>query len=84
MIDEHKTFKGFTNVSDNLNRKEYLKMADGDKLVAKIPLSWKKSFSHGVVIPPKMRNCSSCTKDILCDSCDILVNRKKKILSKFE
>ena len=39
VIDEHKTFKGFTNVSDNLDRKEYFKMADGDKLVAKVPLS---------------------------------------------
>ena len=40
VIDEHKTFKGFTNVSDNLDRKEYFKMFDGDNLVAKIPLSW--------------------------------------------
>ena len=32
IIDEHKTFKGFTNVSDNLDRKEYFNMADGGKL----------------------------------------------------
>ena len=32
VIDEHKTFKGFTNVSDKLGRKEYFKMLDGDKL----------------------------------------------------
>ena len=38
VIDEHKTFKGLTNVSDNLDRKEYFKMFNGDKLVAKIPL----------------------------------------------
>ena len=44
VINEHKTFKGFKDVSDKLNRKEYFKMADGDKLVAKIPLSWKKKF----------------------------------------
>ena len=67
VIDEHKTFKGFINVSDNLNRKEYFKMFEGDKLVAKVPLSWKKSYSYGVVIPHKMRNCNKCTKDILCD-----------------
>ena len=78
VIDEHKTFKGFTNVSDNLDRKEYFKMADGDKLVAIVPLSWKKSFSQGVVIPHKMRNCSDCTKDILCDDCDKLVNQNKE------
>ena len=53
-------------------------MADGDKLVAKLPLSWKKSFSHGVVIPHKMRNCNKCTKDQLCDGCDIIVNQRKE------
>ena len=39
VIDEHKCFKGFTNVSDNLDRREYFKMADGDNLIAKVPLS---------------------------------------------
>ena len=53
-------------------------MADGDKLVAKVPLSWKKSFSQGVVIPHKMRNCHYCKKDILCDICDELVNQRKE------
>ena len=77
-IDEYKTFKGFNNVSDNLDRKEYFKMADGDKLIAKIPLSWKKSFSQGVVIPRKMRNCNNCIKDVLCDDCDKLVNQNKE------
>ena len=78
VIDEHKTFKGFKDVSDKLNRKEYFKMADGDKLVAKIPLSWKNSFSQGVVIPHKMRDCHYCKKDILCDICDELVNQRKE------
>ena len=78
VIDEHKTLKGFTNVSDNLDRKEYFKMFGGDKLVAKVPLSWKKSFSQGVVIPHKMRNCHYCKKDILCDICDELVNQNKE------
>ena len=78
VIDEHKTFKGFKDVRDVLDRKEYFKMADGDNLIAKIPLSWKKSFSQGVVIPHKMRNCNNCTKDILCDDCDNLVNQKKE------
>ena len=57
-IDEYKTFKGFTNVSNNLDRKENFKLFDGDKLVAKVPLSLKKSFSQGVVISHKMRNCN--------------------------
>ena len=77
VINEHKTFKGFSNVSDNLDRKEYFKMADGDNLIAKAPSSWKKSFSQDI-IPHKMRNCSDCTTDSLCDSCDKLVNQKKE------
>ena len=78
VINEHKTFKGFTNVSDNLDRKDYFKMFNGDKLVAKVSLSWKKSFSMGVVILHKMRNCNKCTKDILYDECDILVNQNEE------
>ena len=39
VIDEHKTFKGFTNVSDNLDREEYFKKFEGDNLIAKVPLS---------------------------------------------
>ena len=53
-------------------------MANGDKLIAKVPLSWKKSFSQGVVIPHKMRYCLSCKENILCDDCDKLVNQKKE------
>ena len=37
-------------------------MFGGDKLIGKVPLSWKKSFSQGVSIPHKMRNCSNFQK----------------------
>ena len=40
-------------------------MFAGDNLIAKVPLSWKKSFSQGVVIPHKIRNWNKCRKDIL-------------------
>ena len=60
VVDEHKIFMGFSNLSDNLDRKEYFKMADGDNLIAKVPLSWKETFSQGVVIPHKMRYCTDC------------------------
>ena len=40
--DEHKTFKGYTNVSNNLDRKKYFKKFNGDKIIAKVPHSWKK------------------------------------------
>ena len=82
VIDDHKTFKGFTDVSDNLDRKECFNLANGGNLIAKVPLSWKKSFSQGDVIPHKMRNCSNCTKDILCDNCDKLVNQRKEFSAK--
>ena len=52
-------------------------MADGDNLIAKVPLSWKKSISQGVLIPHKMRYCTKCKKDILCESCDKLVIKRK-------
>ena len=53
-------------------------MFNGDKLVAKIRLSWKKSFSQGVVIPHEMGNCTNCQKDIICDRSDKLVNQRKE------
>ena len=53
-------------------------MANGNNLIPKVPLSWKKSFSQGVVIPHKMRICSDCKKDILCGQCDKLVNQRKE------
>ena len=54
-------------------------MFDGDKLIAKVPLNWKKSFSMGVVIPHKLRNCNKCAEDLLCDGCDKIVNQNKEI-----
>ena len=57
-------------------------MADGGKLIAKEPLSWKKSFSQGVVIPHKKKNCTDIKKDILCDICDKLVNQRKDFSAK--
>ena len=53
-------------------------MFEGDKLIAKVPLSWKKGFCHGLIIRHKMRNCKNCTKDISCDVCDKLVYQKKE------
>ena len=54
-------------------------MFEGDKLVAKVPLSWKNSFSQDVVIPHKLRNCTDCKEVILCDNCDRLVNQRKEV-----
>ena len=71
VIDQHVTFKSFTNESDNLNKKNFNK-ADGGKLFAKLPLSWEKSFSQGIVFPHKMKNFIDCKKlfYVMCDNCD--------------
>ena len=53
-------------------------MTDGGKLIAKIPLSWKKSYSQGVVILHKMRKCTNCKRNILCGECDKLENQRKE------
>ena len=78
VIDEHKIFKRFAKLSDNSERIEYFKMFECDKLIAKVPSSWKKSFSCGVTIPLNMRKCTDCRKDILCDGCDKLVNQNEE------
>ena len=57
--------------------KKYFKKFRGDKLGAKVTLTWKNSFSMGVVIPHNMRICNNCKKNILCVECDKLVNQKK-------
>ena len=54
-------------------------MLDGDKLLAKVTLSWKKSFSLGVVILHKLRNCNERKKASLCDNFDKLVNQNSKL-----
>ena len=56
-------------------------MVNGGKLIARVPLSWRKPFSQGVVIPHKMRNCTDLKNDILCDSCDKSVNQRKNFLA---
>ena len=78
IIDEHECFNCFTNVSDILKRKEFFKIINGDKLIAKAPLSWKKSFVTGVVSPHEKSNCGDCKKGILCGNCDKLLNQRKE------
>ena len=79
VIDQHRTFNGFTNVSDILDRQEFFKMYDGHKLITKVPSSWKKSSSMGVVNPHKITYCNTYSKDVLCDDCDKIVNQNKEL-----
>ena len=61
-----------------LRTEKKFRLFNGDKLIAKVLLSWKKSFSTGVVIPHKLKNCTDCEKVILCDNGDKIVNQKKE------
>ena len=67
------------NFFDNLDRKQYVILFDGDKLYAKVRLSWKKSFSYGIVIPHKMRDWKKCSENVSCDDCDKLKNQNREI-----
>ena len=54
IISEHKTFTGNSDVTRNLERKEYFEFIEDEKLVTKQALSSKKKqFDIGVTIPSK-------------------------------
>ena len=69
IIEEHKTFKGFGDVNRLLDTKKYFDMQQGKKVIGTFPLSWKKSFESGVVIPSKTRDCEICKDNNLCEDC---------------
>ena len=81
VISERKTFKNYSDVNKNLDRKESSEMFDGEKLVTKQALSWKKQFDIGVIIPSKKRNCVNCKKDLICEDSDKLFNQTKMYAS---
>ena len=62
IISEHKTFKGFTDSKRLLDRLQYFEMLKGNTIQAKLPLSWKKSFESGIIIPKKLRYCTKCQR----------------------
>ena len=56
----------------------FFKKLDGDKLVPKVPLWCKKSFSFVVIFPHTLRCCSECKNISLFDECDKIVNQRKE------
>ena len=50
IIKEHKTFKGFDDSKQLLDRSQYFKMIEGKKVSAMLPRSWKKSFNSEIVL----------------------------------
>ena len=78
IIQEHKTFKGFNDSKRLLDRSQYFKMKEGEKISAMLPRSWKKSFDNGVIIPKKMRFCKKCNDIKMCDICNNQINENKE------
>ena len=78
VIEEHKTFKGFGDVNRLLDSKKYFEMKEGKSVSSKFPLSWKKSFSDGVLIPTRDRYCNKCSDDYICKDCESKTKQYKE------
>ena len=55
-------------------------MFNGENLITKQALSWKKQFDVGVIIPSDKRHFVNCTKELICDDsedCDETINQEK-------
>ena len=58
ITSEQKTHKNYSIVKRNLDRKDGFKSFDGENLVTKQALNWKKkSFDIGVIIKVKKKMC---------------------------
>ena len=78
VIKEHKTFKGFNDSKRLLDRSQYFKMIEGEKISAVLPRSWKKSFDSGIIGPTKMRFCNECNDNKMCIKCNNQINENKE------
>ena len=58
-------------------------MLKGNTIKAKLPLSWKRSFESGIIIPKKLRYCTECHENINCDDCDKKINQIKEFSPNF-
>ena len=71
-------FKRFIDSKRLLDRSQYFDMLKVKKITAILPRSWKKSFSNGVIIPTKMRQCNACKDGILCTTYNNQINENKE------
>ena len=58
-------------------------MLKGNTIQAKLPLSWKKSFESGIIIPKKLRYCTNCKENKICNECDRRINQIKEFSPNF-
>ena len=78
IIQEHKTFKGFNDSKRLLDRSQYFKMIEGEKIYSLLPKSWKKSFDSGIIIPTKKRFCNECNDKKMRGKCNFQINENKE------
>ena len=77
IIQQHLTFKGFSDSKRLLDWSQNFKSLDGKKISFVLPGSWKKSFINGKIIPVKKRLCTGCKGEKLCMTSDNQVNESK-------
>ena len=78
ITQEHKTFKGFNDSKQLLDRSQYFRMIEGKKVSAMLPRSGKKSFDSGIIIPTKMRFCNEYNDRKMCDISNNQINENKE------
>ena len=62
VIGENKTYEGFEDVTKILEKK--FKMQNGITVKQDFPLSWRNSFSCGVIIPTGIKVFENCVKSV--------------------
>ena len=82
IIQEHKTFKGFNDSKRLLDRSQYFRMVEGEKISAMLPRSWKKWFDSGRIIPTKMKFCSKSNDKKVWNKCNNQNNENKEFEAK--
>ena len=79
LVEEHKTFKGFSDIERLLDSKKYFDMQQGKKLLEQFSSFVEKiSFETGVIIPSKTRDCENCIDSILCEECKLKTKQVKE------
>ena len=76
----NKTYYGFEDVTEILDRKIIYGLENGISVKQKIPPSLKKSFSSGVIIPTGIRLFPNCVKSVdkFCDICRARTEQTKE------
>ena len=58
VLEEHQTFKGFTDSQRLIDRNQCFEMIKGTNIHDKLLISWKNVSDFGIVIPKGGKNCT--------------------------